>query len=132
MATETALDVINRQDWLEPVADKLQKAVHGAFEAGGDAGQKVKNALHGVWLGHPLHSVITDVPVGAWTAAAVCDAMEEITGHKRFADSADIAIGVGLAGAVVAAVSGLTDWSDTDGRARKVGVMHGLLNMAAT
>jgi hypothetical protein len=27
-------------------------------------GQKIKNFLHGTWLGHPLHPVITDVPVG--------------------------------------------------------------------
>ena len=131
MATETALDVINEQEWLEPVADTLQKAVQSAYKSGGEAGQKVKNAMNGVWLGHPLHPVLTDIPVGSWTTALVCDAMEEITGRKEFARGADLAVGVGLIGALGAAVTGLTDWSDTDGRARKIGVTHGLMNIAA-
>jgi nitrite reductase/ring-hydroxylating ferredoxin subunit len=48
------------------------------------------------------------------------------------ADAADIAIGVGLAGAAGAAVTGLTDWSETSGQARRTGLVHGLLNIAAT
>jgi nitrite reductase/ring-hydroxylating ferredoxin subunit len=39
---------------------------------------------------------------------------------------------IGLAGAAVSAVSGLTDWSDTHGKPQRVGAFHGLLNVAAT
>jgi nitrite reductase/ring-hydroxylating ferredoxin subunit len=39
---------------------------------------------------------------------------------------------VGLAGAAGAAVTGLTDWSETGGRARRLGLVHGLLNVTAT
>lgn len=46
--------------------------------------------------------------------------------------AADVAIAVGLAGAAGAAVTGLTDWSETSGRARRTGLVHGLLNIAAT
>ena len=35
--------------------------------------QAVRDVLHGVWFGHPLHPVLTDVPIGAWTSAAVLD-----------------------------------------------------------
>jgi hypothetical protein len=42
---------------LDRVADPLSKAVRGAYEAAGPIGQQAKNALHGVWLGHPLHPV---------------------------------------------------------------------------
>ena len=42
------------------------------------------------------------------------------------------AIGIGLLGAAGAAVTGLTDWSETDGRARREGLLHRLLNIAAT
>ena len=130
MATETALDLINSQEWLKPVSDAVQSVVHSAYESAGEPGRQVKNAMHGVWLGHPLHPVLTDIPLGAWTTALVCDAMEEITGRKEFGIGADLAIGVGLAGAVGAAVTGLTDWSETDGRARQIGITHGLLNIA--
>ena len=129
MSTETTLDIINRQEWLDPLGDTVQKGVHQAFESAGPAGQQVKNALHGVWLGHPLHPVLTDIPLGAWTTALVCDALEDITGRNEFGKAADIAVTVGLVGAVGSAITGITDWSDTDGRARKVGLMHGMMNL---
>jgi nitrite reductase/ring-hydroxylating ferredoxin subunit/uncharacterized membrane protein len=79
-----------------------------------------------------LHPALTDVPLGAWTAALALDAMESISGRRELAAGADAAIAVGLVGAAGAAVTGLTDWSETNGRARKVGILHGLLNVGAT
>ena len=73
MIQETIIDAIEKQDWLDTVGDTLQPAILNAFKAGGDGGQKIKNFLHGTWLGHPL---LTDVPIGAWTAAAVFDGLE--------------------------------------------------------
>lgn len=131
MIQETIIDAIEKQDWLDSVGDTLQPAILNAFEAGGDAGQKLKNFLHGTWLGHPLHPVITDVPIGAWTTAAVLDSME-LMGQKGFKKGADAAIAIGLAGAVGAAVTGLTDWTGTTKKRRKIGLMHGLLNLTAT
>src|SRR5436190_2873368 len=115
---------------LDGVAEPLSKAVRGAFEAAGPVGRQTKNALHGVWLGHPLHPVFTDVPLGAWTTALALDVAAERTPEMR--PAATFAIGVGLLGAVGAAVSGLTDWSETDGRSRRTGLVHGLLNITAT
>ena len=128
MGENVSTALIERQDWLEPVADGVQKAVTTAFESAGSGGQAVKNFLHGTWLGHPLHPVLTDIPVGSWTAAVVMDAMEEITGKRELGMGADAAIAIGLVGAVGSAVTGLTDWQATDGRARKIGIVHGLLN----
>ncbi|HVF90622.1 MAG TPA: Rieske 2Fe-2S domain-containing protein [Blastocatellia bacterium] len=128
---EAIAKALDRQAWLEETSDALQPAIKECFEAGGEAGQAVKNFLHGKWLGHPLHPVLTDVPLGAWTAALALDAMEMTTGRKELGAGADAAIAVGLVGAVGAAVTGLTDWSETDGRARKVGITHGLLNLGA-
>src|SRR5438445_8612736 len=132
MSTETTLDVINRQEWLDPLGDAVQKGVHQTFESAGDAGRQVKNAVHGVWLGHPLHPVLTDLPLGAWATALVFDAAEGATGDRVCARAADLAVGIGVAGAVGAAVTGLTDWSETDGRAKRLGLVHGLLNLSAT
>lgn len=131
MNQTTAIDVIERQDWLDTAGDVIQPAVLNAFEAGGDAGREIKNFLHGTWLGHPLHPVITDVPIGAWTTAAVLDGLE-LLGEEKYAPGADAAIAVGLVGALGAAVTGLTDWTGTTKERRKVGLMHGLLNVGAT
>lgn len=125
MAEELPVEVVERQEWLEPVESGLQRAVSGTFDSAGTAGRGIRNFLHGVWLGHPLHPVLTDIPLGAWTAAVILDAADERKG-------ADLAVKVGLAGAVGSAVTGLTDWSQTDGSARRVGLVHGLLNVTAT
>jgi nitrite reductase/ring-hydroxylating ferredoxin subunit/uncharacterized membrane protein len=128
------LDVVDRLGQvqrLDPVADKLQPAINNLFFSAGAFGLRAKNALHGVWLGHPLHPALTDVPIGAWTTAAVLDVLES-TGRDELRAGADAAIGLGLAGATVAAVSGLTDWASTDGAARRQGLIHGWLNGAVT
>jgi nitrite reductase/ring-hydroxylating ferredoxin subunit/uncharacterized membrane protein len=70
------------------------------------------------------------VPIGAWTTALALDAAAQ--GDPGMRRAATFAMGVGLAGAVGAAVTGLTDWSETDGESRRTGLIHGLLNVTAT
>jgi len=120
------------QPVLDAVAGPLSDAVHGIYKAGGSAGQAAKNVVHGAWLGHPLHPVLTDLPLGAWTTGLVLDAVGTATNDGSMNRAADVAIAVGLAVAVGAAVTGLTDWSETSGRTRRTGLVHGLLNIAAT
>ena len=131
MNQKTITNYIDEQQWLDDAGGALQPAVIKAYEAGGEAGQKIKKFLHGTWLGHPLHPVITDVPVGAYTATAVLDGLE-LAGHDKYAPGADATLAVGLIGALGSAVSGLTDWSGTTGKSRKIGLVHGMLNLSAT
>jgi nitrite reductase/ring-hydroxylating ferredoxin subunit/uncharacterized membrane protein len=127
--SQQIMNAIEGQEWLAPVEEAVQGAVNSAFEAGGTAGKKVQNALNGKWLGHALHPALTDIPVGAWTAALVLDCMEARGGtRKGFGDAADATVAIGLCGAVGAAVTGLTDWKDMDGGDRRAGLVHGLLN----
>jgi nitrite reductase/ring-hydroxylating ferredoxin subunit/uncharacterized membrane protein len=133
MATNIPVAVIEKQDWLEPIADRLQPTVAAALGVDGPIGPKAANILHGTWLGHPLHVVLTDVPLGSWTAAAVLDLLEEKTGSRAIGRGADAAIAVGLVGAAAAALTGLTDWSKIGGgRPRRIGLAHGLVNATAT
>ncbi len=131
MKSESVMNAIAQQEWLNAAGDKIQPAVINTFKAGGKAGQKIKNFLHGTWLGHPLHPIITDVPVGSWSAAVVLDAME-LFGQKKYKPGADAAVAIGLVGAVGAAVSGLTDWTGTTKEKRSIGLMHGIMNLSAT
>src|SRR5688500_20005301 len=129
MDATTALSSLTDQPVLDPLAEPLSKAIRAGYESAGPAGQQAKNALHGVWLGHPLHPVFTDLPLGAWTTALALDAAAKVEPGMRRA--ATFAMGVGLAGALGAAVTGLTDWSETDCQSRRDGLVHGLLNHPA-
>ncbi|HEX5430909.1 MAG TPA: Rieske 2Fe-2S domain-containing protein [Bryobacteraceae bacterium] len=129
MPAQGAVGVIARQEWMRPLEEKLQDAIHCSFTSGGANGQKVKNFLHGTWIGHPLHVILTDVPIGAWTAAMVFDVLDSMSRGNQWQSAANGAIAIGLAGAAGAAIAGLTDWQNTDPPARRIGLTHGLLNV---
>ena len=118
----------------QPTADeRIQKALDKALYAGGNPeAQKLRNFLNGTWLGEPLHVVLTDLPIGAWTAAMFFDLLDLFVERDEFALAADASIGVGLAGAAGAALTGITDWSDVDPPARRLGLIHGLVNLGGT
>ncbi len=58
-----AAELVGTQEWLDPVAKPLDEAVGAVFQ--GETGRTVKDGLNGTWLGHLLHPVLTDVPIGA-------------------------------------------------------------------
>lgn len=123
-------EALESQEWLGPTAEAMQKAVGGVVDA---AGPKIADALHGVWLGHPLHPVLTDIPLGAWTTAAALDVLDACGGRDDLAPGADAAVGIGLIGALGAAVTGLTDWYFLQNkRQQRTGAAHALLNVTAT
>ena len=124
MSTNDVIRAIGDQEWIDAAASPLQEAVRTLIPG------QIKDILHGKFLGHPLHPALTDVPLGAWTVAAVLDGFETARGGRN-ARLADTAIGIGLAGAVASAITGLTDWSETDSRAKRIGLTHGVLNLAA-
>jgi len=120
---------IDRQRWLEPVADFLQKVVGGFYKLLGAPGHGLKTFIHGTWLGHPLHPVITDIPLGAWTLAVIFDIIYLFNRTTTWTTAADLSIIIGVVAALGAAVTGYTDWNETIDRERRVGVAHGLINM---
>jgi len=117
----------------QPLDEKIQKSLDKFLYGGGrPSAQKIRNFLNGTWLGEPLHVVLTDVPVGAWTVAMAFDALDLVWDRREFALACETSIGIGLLGAAGAAVTGMTDWSDVDPPARRLGLIHGLLNLSGT
>jgi nitrite reductase/ring-hydroxylating ferredoxin subunit/uncharacterized membrane protein len=107
---------------LDRSAAALQHAAHRALPPG-----VAKDVLSGTWLGHPLHPMLTDLPIGFWTSAWVLD----ILGPRRYRDAARVLVGLGVLSALPAAASGASDWSDTTGGSRRVGLVHAAANTAA-
>jgi nitrite reductase/ring-hydroxylating ferredoxin subunit/uncharacterized membrane protein len=86
----------------------------------------LKNLMHGTTLlGHPLHPALTDVPIGAWTVGVLADWLYVTTGSVP-AVAGDLALAIGLAAAIFAALAGLTDHHDTSGFERRTATVHGL------
>lgn len=84
----------------------------------------VRNLLSGTNLGHPLHPMLTDLPIGAWSMAALLDTMA----GRAAEPAADTLVAAGALAAVPAAASGLNDWSDTLGPENRVGFVHAAAN----
>ena len=92
----------------------------------GRPGRTLKNVLHGTTpFGHPLHPAVTDVPIGAWAAGVVADYVAHFTGRLT-TEAGDIALAVGLAAAILAVLTGYTDYLDTYGHERRVATAHEL------
>jgi len=122
-----------QQPWVERVSDTLQSIVKGVIGSNRRPPRRFKSLLHGTWLRHPLHPALSDVPIGAWVLAAVCDVIWLIAPATNAwaARAAEAAVLVGIIAALGAVVTGLSDWSDSYGAERTVGLLHGLLNVSA-
>ena len=126
MTLKLAERVATSQTWLDGLSDRLQPVVRDAV---GATGRRGADLLDGVWLGAPLHPALTDVPVGALTAAVTLDGVATVTGSRTIDRQADGALAVSVASALAAATTGLSDWRDMRGEKRRLAAAHGLLNV---
>jgi nitrite reductase/ring-hydroxylating ferredoxin subunit/uncharacterized membrane protein len=106
--------VLNAQAvWADPLGDLMQRifrALYGPFPA-------LRDLLHGTWLGHPVHPMITDIPVGAFIVAFVLDLVGQSAG-------ATWAIAVGFISMLAAALAGYADYIDLEGPGKRIGSVH--------
>lgn len=86
-----------------------------------------RHLLHGTWLGHAVHPVLSDVPIGLWTSALVLD----LTGGASARDAARRLVGLGIAAAAPTAVTGVAEWAVAGRREQRVGVVHAAANGVA-
>ncbi len=112
LETSSTLETV--ADALRPVADLLT------------APPRLRSALRGEPLGHALHPLLTDLPIGLWTSSSVLD----VLGHDD-AHAADRLLGLGILAAAPTALAGAADWRRGDGRVHRVGALHAVLNSAA-
>ena len=116
------VDEIADSDALDGLADAIAPLARRLSEP-----TQLKNALSGLWMGHRLHPLLTDVPIGTWTSALLLDLVGGRSAHK----AADRLITIGILSSLPTAASGMADWNDTYGGPRRVGTVHALANSAA-
>jgi uncharacterized membrane protein len=118
----SAVRGIEHEERLDRVAEQFDRIA--APVADGPRG----DALRGRWLGHALHPLLTDFPMGCWLSAGLLD----LVGGRRSRGAAQRLVGLGLVAAVPTAAAGMADWTaakERDPRIRRVGVVHGLGNL---
>lgn len=110
--------------WLDKAADALHQLVTPIV--GEQVPQELRDLLYGTWLGHPLHPLMTDLSIGAWTTSMAMD----LIGEEH---AADLALKLGTLSAVGTAVTGAAQWYDAtnDEEPRRLGALHASLNTAA-
>jgi len=121
----TVVGKVERAAVLDPVAGAVNGVVDQVLPRG-----PVKDALHGVWLGHALHPLLVALPIGLWSGASLLD----LTTGKSGRPAARRLVGAGLLCVVPTAASGLADWSEIGAfkRPKRVGLVHAAANTATT
>lgn len=80
---------------------------------------------------HPVHPMLVVFPLGLWAAALAFDIIYAVTGNPTWRTLAFYDIVAGIVGALAAAVPGFIDYTDMQGRAKKIATYHMIMNLAA-
>lgn len=113
-----------RNSWLDSVSEKITSLAEPLFGEHGP--QEIKDVLYGVPLGHPLHPMLTDITIGAWTTSMIMDVLRED-------EASDVALKIGTASSVATALTGIAQYYDAtnDEEPRRIGAAHAGMNVAA-
>ena len=114
------INLLERAEWLDRPAAVMRSLVERVLRH-----QGVKDALHGVWLGHPFHPGAAQLALGSFTSAALLDA---VGGTPR---ASSRLIAVGLAASLPTAASGWADYADAHEDQQRVGIVHAASNATA-
>lgn len=136
-ASGRVLDFLGRQEWLDRPSYRLENVLSFVFNAFGGARNRVTNFLNGVWLGHPVHPPLASLTTGAVGTTVALDALSllpgksstEVLDASRFAERA---LSLGILANFASAATGVTDWQHTHESDRRIGLVHGVLNLVAT
>jgi uncharacterized membrane protein len=116
-------DLVGRLEaaaWLDGAADVLTAGARRVIPPG-----PARDVLRGAWLGHPLHPMLTDLPIGFWTSSFVLDLF-----GPPAAPTSDVLLGLGVLSAAPTAAAGLTDLADVEDPAtRRIGTAHAAANV---
>ena len=110
---------------LDPPAEFIGKTVRQVIPSG-----PVKDGLSGTWLGHALHPLLTDVPIGAFTSAVLLD----LFGGKNSENAAERLLAIGIAATPATIATGWNDWADAEPAnegVRRSGIVHAVVNATA-
>lgn len=121
---------VARWRWLEALNDSVSAVVAPLYDRYRD--KLAVEFMHGGrWAGHALHPALSDLPIGLWSGAVVLDLLgKDVPTQGARLDPAGTLSAAGLIAAVGTVATGVTDWTVSDGEDRRIGLFHGVLNVA--
>ncbi len=122
---------LGRSAWLRRADERAAAIVLPAYDR--HRGDLAVELMHGGrWAGHSLHAALSDLPIGFWAGTVLLDVLgQDVRSGPGRLDPAGTLSAAGLLAAVGTVATGVTDWSVSDGEDRRVGLLHGLLNLTA-
>src|SRR4051812_14279321 len=83
--------------------------------------------------GHPLHAMLTDIPIGTALAGSAFDLIGRASGDDRWHFAARASLGAATVGGVASALVGIWDYRSVppEHPAHRTGARHGWVNTAA-
>ena len=120
-ATTVFLERLEQDPTLGRVAEDLSGPVHALLGTG-----QVGDALRGRAIGHALHPLLVQLPLGALVSASVLDLLQ----GQRAGRQSRLLMGVTCLSVLPAALSGWAEWTHADDRTKRVGVAHAAVNVA--
>lgn len=126
------LATVQRWPWLHALDEKVSAVVLPVYDR--HRGNLAVELMHGGrWAGHSVHTALSDLPIGLWSGTVVLDMLGKDTSPDGSRlDPAATLSAAGLVAAVATVATGVTDWTVSNDEDRRIGLFHGLLNLAGT
>jgi nitrite reductase/ring-hydroxylating ferredoxin subunit/uncharacterized membrane protein len=123
---------IERWRWLHTLNDRVSAVTQPLYDR--HRSNVAVELMHGGrWAGHSVHAALSDLPIGLWSGTVVLDLLgKDVAADGNRIDPAATLSAAGLVAAAATAATGVTDWTVSDNEDRRVGLFHGLLNLAGT
>lgn len=121
---------VERWPWLRKLDEDVSAVTQPLYDRHRD--DLAVELMHGGrWFGHSAHTALSDLPIGFWSGAILLDLLgKDVPANGDRLDPAAALSAAGLAAAAGTIATGVTDWTVSDGADRRVGLLHGLLNLA--
>lgn len=116
------MQMIEAADGLDGVAATVRR-LSGTLVAS----PRRRQLFQGQWLGHAVHPLLTDLPLGTWMSTTLLD----LFGGAGSRPAARRLLAFGVASALPTAATGLAELGDTGAREQRVGVLHAASNSTA-
>ena len=99
--------------WTKPLGNLAHRFLNWFF----GAIPWIRDLMIGRWLGHPMHAVLTDAPIGILFLVIIFDVLGD-------PGAATVTLVVGVLAMIGAALVGFADYADTDGKPRERATLH--------